>query len=377
MRLEELSTRIYACLSSSTACGLCRTQCPSLECWGVESRTPRGRMALCAHLLRGNLKPSPALSERMFSCTLCGNCDSVCPVGAEPSRVIEAARERLRKEGFLPQKYRERGSHVAREHNPYLEPHRDRLSWLPAGLNLPERAPVVYFVGCTSSYREKGLARKTVELLRRMGVDFTLCEDEWCCGSFLLRTGQDEVDGTRVEEMASHNLEEVRKRGAKTVVVSCPGCYRAWRRDYPELGVEPDFEVLHLTQFLEREGVKGRERGRVRVTYHDPCHLGRHMGVYEEPRRILSALPGVELVEMPRNRENSWCCGSGGGFRAGYPEASRLVARRRLEEARGTGAELLVTSCPFCLRQLKETAEALGFDLRVMDLAEFLVERCG
>ncbi|MEM2865875.1 MAG: (Fe-S)-binding protein [Candidatus Hadarchaeales archaeon] len=379
MRLEELRTKVNACMSSSTACGLCRTQCPSLELWGIESKAPRGRMALCAHLLRGDLSPSPSLAERMFSCILCGNCDAVCPVGAGPSKAIEAARGRLRERGFLPPKYAERGGHVAKEHNPYLEPHAGRFSWLPPGTNLPEKAPLVYFVGCTSSYREKELARGVVELLGRMGMEFTLPRDEWCCGSFLLRTGQGEVDGERVEGIARHNLEEVRRRGAKTVVVNCPGCYRAWRSDYPELGVEPDVEVLHLVQLLERERKRLRLEGgeEVRVTYHDPCHLGRHMGVYEEPRRLLSSLPGVELVEMPRNRENSWCCGSGGGFRAGYPDASKQVARGRLEEARETGAQVMVTACPFCLRQLKEAAEAFGYNLRVMDLVEFLLERWG
>ncbi|MEM1981090.1 MAG: (Fe-S)-binding protein [Candidatus Hadarchaeales archaeon] len=377
MRLEEFSTKINACMSSSTACGLCRNQCPSLEFWGREARTPRGRMALCAHLLRGNLFPSPSLMEAMFSCILCGNCDAICPVGAGPSRVVEAARERLVERGFLPSKHEERGSHVGREHNPYLESHAKRFSWLP-GLNLPERAPLVYFVGCTSSYREKELARKVVELLGKMGLNFTLLKDEWCCGSFLLRTGQGRIDGRKVEEMARHNLEEVRKRVAKEIVVNCPGCYRAWKSDYPELGIQPEVEVLHLVQLLEREKnrLKVREE-EVRVTYHDPCHLGRHMGIYEEPRRVLSSLPGVELVEMPRNRENSWCCGSGGGFRAGYPEASKWVARKRLEEARETGAQFLLTACPFCLRQLKEVAETLRYNMKVMDLTEFLLERWG
>ncbi len=226
-----------------------------------------------------------------------------------------------------------------------------------------------FFRGCMSTFRERAMAEATLEILRRLRLPFRLFGRERCCGSVLFRTGQER----EAEEVRRRNEEEFRRLGVRRLLTTCPGCYSTFRRDYSLDGVE----VLHLSQLLReliREGrLRLRER-RVRATYHDPCHLGREWGIYEEPREVLRSIPGLELVEMTLSREFSRCCGAGGGVRSAFPEVSLAASRTRVGEALEAGAELLVTSCPFCYHHLKEAAEGRmevrDLSLLVRDLME-------
>lgn len=223
-----------------------------------------------------------------------------------------------------------------------------------------------FFRGCMSTFRERGMAEATVEILRKLGLPFRLFEREVCCGSVLFRTG---LRG-EAEEVRRRNEEEFSRLGVRRLLTVCPGCYSTFRREYSLPGVE----VLHLTQLLH--GLLGRLRWRgerrVRATYHDPCHLGREWGVYEEPREVLRAIPGLELVEMSLSREFSRCCGAGGGVRSAFGEVSSAISRSRVEDAVEAGAGLLVTSCPFCYHHLKEVGrvEVTDLSLLVRDLLE-------
>ncbi len=233
---------------------------------------------------------------------------------------------------------------------------------------------ILYFPGCMATYRAKGIAKSTIELLKKAGVEFILLgEDEWCCGSVALRTG--DVDVGR--QMMEHNVDAFKKSGADVVVTSCSGCYRTLKQDYEKIGGSSDFEVKHVLELL-KELIDERKlkfpKTNMKVTYHDPCHLGRHSGLYEVPRDILKSVPGLELVEMARNRENARCCGAGGGVRAGFPDLSDQMADTRLKEAEETGAEVLTSACPFCTFALREAAERNNSKLRVLDMPELLVE---
>jgi len=241
----------------------------------------------------------------------------------------------------------------------------------------PEKAGVLYWAGCTASYRVQDTAKATVNILKHAGVDFTMLgTEEGCCGSVLLRTGQ---RGPVEKKYAKMNVEKISARGVDTLVTACAGCYRTFREDYPQILGDLPFEVLHISEYLERLLKKGgiifEKTLPIKVTYHDPCHLGRHVGVYEPPRNVIKAIPELTLVEMAKSREESRCCGAGGGLRSAYRELSIRIAADRLElDALPTGAETLITPCPFCVLNFRDAARAYGIKIKVLDLVELVSE---
>ncbi|NWF95921.1 MAG: (Fe-S)-binding protein [Candidatus Thorarchaeota archaeon] len=356
-------------------CGNCKyvfrdysPSCPSGERFRFETYFASGRLRLAQATKRGLLKWDESLMRPIFACTTCGNCEVQClaPHREHIVEIIEEMRasavERL---GALPSHARLRDS-IANMHNPYNETHHARS--LQALHALPDEAELVYFVGCTSNYRETVIRDATISVLKKAKVSFTVV-DEFCCGSPLLRTGQRDL----VADLASHNIEQFEAAGASRVVTSCSGCYRTMMRDYRSMGVRPSQRVLHASQLFNELLEEGRlvpKKGATMldVTYHDPCHLGRHMKVYDEPRAVLSALP-LELTEMPLIRENAFCCGAGGGVRAAFGEWSLDTARRRISQAASTGASAVVSACPFCVRNLRDAASG---STSVMDLSQVL-----
>lgn len=339
-------------------------------------------------LLEGELSWDERIAKIVYACTVCGNCSNQCPypIGEELGKIIEAMRADAIKRGLDPPgKQKDFGVHLGKEHNPYMEPHHNRRTWLPKGTDLPKRSEMVYFVGCTSSYRQKELALATFEILQKAGVEFTILEEEWCCASPLLRTGQWETEYVSASSIARHNVESAKEVGAKKIVTTCAGCYKTWKVDYLEeygwLEAKHDFEVLHTTELLEdllRGGEINFQREiKMKVTYHDPCHLGRHANLYEAPRNVLKHISGLELVEMPRNRENAWCCGSGGGVKSGFPEWSLEVAYERVKEAEKLGVEAIVSACPFCWRNLNDAIQKYGSELKIYDVVQLVRRAMG
>ncbi|NVM56054.1 MAG: disulfide reductase, partial [Candidatus Helarchaeota archaeon] len=237
-----------------------------------------------------------------------------------------------------------------------------------------------YFVGCTSSYREQELAKATVKLLNKADIPFQLVGvDEYCCGSPLLRTGLRE----KASELAKHNMEAIKEKGIKKLIFSCAGCYRTFKEDYPKIVGEIPFELAHVTQFLAKQLKAGKLKITKKldkvVTYHDPCHMGRHIilrknkvGVFNEPRKLLEAIPGITLREMVRTRENAWCCGAGGGVKAAFKDLALETAVDRIEEAVTTGADILVSACPFCRRNLMDAIKSKNASIEFKDVVELL-----
>lgn len=348
----ELDRRsVYKCVQ----CGTCRSVCPVFNVVGWESANTRGRMLIIKSLLEGR-PPSEDVLPSLASCTTCGICAAKCPAGVNPPEVVEAARAQLVKRGITTEVQEKLRASVITNGNSFGEA-KDRTHWLSdtERSQLPEKSDYVYFVGCFDSYRYPDFAEKTFKVLQRFGV--TLLPDEQCCASPLLRTGFRED----AEKVMKRNLEQIRKLGAHTIITSCAGCYTTLKNNYPE-----ELHVISLPEFLaEHLDELKLKKLDLTVTYHDPCHLGRHNKIYEAPRKVIQAI--CTLKEMKNIKENSRCCGGGGGVRIGYPDISLELARNRLEDVPEC-VDYIVTSCPLCVRNLRDA----GGDIEVIDIVELV-----
>ncbi|MBE6489928.1 MAG: (Fe-S)-binding protein [Methanobrevibacter sp.] len=218
---------------------------------------------------------------------------------------------------------------------------------------------MLYFRGCTAREKQTGIAEATERILKISGVDFHTLDDEKCCGSVLLRTGF-------IDEAAEQIKKNTEILKGQKIITSCAGCYKTLKEDYDGL------DVIHISQLLNdliSEGKLNLPKKDLDVTYHDSCHLGRHCNVFDEPRNVIKSV--ANLVEMDNIRENSLCCGAGGGVKSAYPEIANQMASSRLAQAKQTGCETLVTPCPFCKLNLEND------DMEVLDLTEFLVKYGG
>jgi heterodisulfide reductase subunit D len=265
---------------------------------------------------------------------------------------------------------------VGAHRNPYNEPADNRDKWIPEGIRFSDKPEILYFVGCTESFRRIEIAQATVKILDIAGIDFTILgKDEQCCGSPLLRTGQTDLVKN---ELIPHNIEKIVSSEVSEVVTACAGCHQTLTNDYPKIYGKLPFEVLHISQYVNRLLKEGRitlnHDINKTVTYHDPCHLGRHTGVYSAPRNVLNAISGIKFVEMPRNRINSRCCGAGGGFKIAFNDKAKLIGSKRVKEAVATGADEIITTCPFCKTNLLEGSIGLNKELKTIDLVELLYD---
>jgi Fe-S oxidoreductase len=277
------------------------------------------------------------------------------------AKIVEHRRIELVNAGTHPIGLNPLVESIREHHNPFGEPHSSRSDWVkvPAG----KGSKIAYFTGCTSAYREKEILESTVQLLHSLGHDVVL-PDEWCCGSPLLRTGFVN-EGL---EQARHNVEVLNSLDVEVIVTTCPGCYRVLKSDYPKHGLEMNIPVRHLSEFLE-ERLIDMEAGDFdgNITYHDPCHLGRHMGVYDAPRNVIRRVTGREIVEMERHSDNAMCCGNGAGMRRLWPEKAKVIGSERIRHAMQINANIIVTACPFCKNLL---ASQSTDEIKVIDLPE-------
>ena len=364
-------------------CGYClggyiAETCPARYVIGFESGAAKGRILAARAMLEGRLEYSPKLVQRVYTCFLCGACKTKCEDAAriDTVEIIRAMRAEVYNRGMnIPDGVEKLGNAVETRHNIFASAPEKRTAWITRDINVDQNAELLYFPGCVTSLRFPEIAESTARILNRIRVGFsTLGASEWCCGNPLLSTGQYEL----AREMARHNVEEIKRRRTKHVLVSCPGCYKTLSKEYPKLlgFAEIPFDVIHTSQLFHRLAGEGRMvfRGMPKevLTYHDPCELGRLSGVYEQPRELIQRIPGIKLVEMDRNREMAWCCGGGGGVKIVYPSQASKVAVARLKEAESCGAMGIVSSCPTCKWNLKENLETAGSRLEVVDLSELL-----
>jgi len=366
-------------LDKCMKCGFCRDLCPTSGFYNWEANSPRGRIQLLKALMERELPgASSYLIERIYSCMTCAYCYRRCPAGVKTNEAFEAARAMLVTQGKSSKEHSKVLRNILNFRNPFGEPQNRRGNWLPSGIELSDNPEILYWAGCMASYKLRQTATSMVGILETAGLDFTTFGDEEGeCGSVLMRMGY----WTEAKRTAEENKAKLEASGAKTLVTSCPACFKTFINDYPKLfGINLELEILHSSQLIERLMNTGKltpPRLDLKIAYHDPCYLGRHLNVYDPPRRVLRAIPGVDLKEHPKSRWLSSCCGAGGAASFKYAHESLAIdqAAKRFGQLKATGAEAIVTACPFCVMSLREGAEKLGDSLPVYDLPTILQDQ--
>jgi len=375
-------------LNACARCGECQVWCPVYAQDRRECITARGKLASLRRLVDNTLPENERKEfiEGLYECSACGQCHVVCPVRINTPVMWEQARLSLACAGIpQPEGQIKQLAAIKQFNNPFGKSQVERGHWAQAAwkagvLKSPlhlwreRRSPVLYFAGCMASFDPalQHVAVQSARLLQEAGIEFSILgEDEPCCMSKLRRMG----DAAFLEE-AGKRAAQFARMGVETIVVSCAGCYKGLHSDYA--GLWPGAkQVLHFSQFMDKLIKDGRLRLHhkipLTVTYHDPCHLGRHNQVYDEPRRVLQSVPGVKLIEMPRHRAFSSCCGMGGGLKVVSPEIQHRMAAARIREAQATGARAIVTPCQTCYQGLMNGLEETDSGVRIYHLNELLV----
>ena len=319
--------------------------------------------------------------DDVHACTTCGICATVCEAGINTVELWESMRANLVKRGNGPfggpeGKQSKMPSIIINCKNSYNEDNKNRLNWIPEDVKIADKADVLYFGGCTAEMKQTNLAISTARVLNKLGVEFCMLgEDECCCGSVTIRTGQYHKEDQVAKRLARANVDAIKAKGAKVVLYACSGCFRASLVDWPRLlGEELPFKVMHVSQFLAEMIDDGKVKWEQKpfgedkvVTYHDPCHLGRHVGVYDAPRKVIQSMPGMTYEEMDRSKQYQRCCGAGGGVKAGLPDLALAIAKQRVGDAEkvlypaeGKPAQtnVFAQACPFCKRNISDGRKA-------------------
>jgi Fe-S oxidoreductase len=385
--------------------------CPAIARYNFHSYSGGGKLITALSLIDGRVDYSDRLLDVVYKCTLCGSCDLSCKLGTdiEPLEIFHELRAKCIGDGEFLSEHSVLIDVLRKEDNMLQKLKADRGKWaegLPVKDLTKEKTRVLYHAGCIYSYDPdlQQIAKDTIILLLSAGIDVGIFgADELCCGGRAFEIG---YQGEFVK-YAESNIEDWNTAGVSKVVTSCSNCYGTLKRLYPRIGKEMKFEILHISEYLNQlikeDKIKLTKEVAMTVTYHDPCHLGRlsepytpslgketkHLGtlpvkdvpkvmgfggVYEPPREVLKSNPGLRLVERERIREYSWCCGAGGGVKEAYPDLALWTARERIEEAKSTGAQAIVTSCPWCKRNFMDAISESGNKMEVYDIIEILLK---
>jgi heterodisulfide reductase subunit D len=367
---------------SCNLCGykFCMHFCPVYDLTKSEASFSTGLNHYAWGVLKGLVDYTSSAVEQIYKCTLCGSCrDARCVApsmgeSVDTPKIIQAMRSDIVAQGKAPERMIRWGEIVRSSHNVYNKPRKERFNWAPGYLLSKEKADLVYFAGCVSSYLHTEIPKAVIKILSGLDIDFALMKEEACCGLPMLESGQRDI----AEELAISNLKSIKKMGAKKVLFSCPSCFKAFDEYAEEFGLTLDFEPVFIVDYLEELINRGRlkltKKIKEKVTYHDPCHLGGKIKKYDSPRRLINLVPGLELVEMERSKELRRCCGAGGQVKKLFPELSMRLAEKRIEDVLSTGAHDLVTCCPSCKENLKDFAGKNSSGSKVYDITEIIVK---
>ena len=355
-------------------CGTCNAVCPYPLVATDNNKLSARRMLHEAQLGLIDFK-----TEKIWLCVTCGACVEQCPRGIE---IIDFMRDLRRVEvgmgvGKIPDSLRRVMTNIASVGNPFGEPQAKRVDWAYS-MNVRtfvEGMELLYFPGCFPAYdpRARKIAQATANILKKAGVDFgILGTQESCCGQSVRNAGNEEL----FQNLAQDNIHAFTESGAKKILTTSPHCYHTLKNEYPEFG--GDFEIIHYTQYFSRLISDGRikfsKKLRKKVTYHDPCYLGRHNNIYDEPRQILRSIPGLELVEMPDSHHRSLCCGGGGGGIWLDTRKGERLSDFRLGQAIETEADVLAVACPYCMLSFEDSRLTIagGDTIEIKDIAELV-----
>lgn len=381
-------------------------RCPSLHEYELDTYSSIGRSKLALGLLDGTFDFTPTSLDIIYKCNLCGACDTGCKrnLDLDPGMVLETLRIRAVEKGAAPIPAHKRiTDKIAKTGNRYGSSSSSRATWLPKSAKIAKKPEMVYFVGCNSSYKNKDIATATAGILDAAGVKWALFPEEACCGHPYYVAGM----ADEALKQAKRNISALKDSGAKTIVTSCAECYKTWKVDYPKLMDKPTekmgYKVIHITELAAEKIAAGKLKLKhpvnLKVAYHDPCNLARlsddwipwhgtrgKWGVTEPPkpyrrgsdvpyqpaRDILDAIPGLDRTEFIRMKENTMCCGAGGGVAEAYPEFARNTADHRLEEAQDVGAEAIASACPYCGDNLSLVASDRDYSIKTYDITQLL-----
>jgi len=379
----DADNEILACIY----CGFCRLGCPTYDVTQLESRNARGRNILAFNLMTGTIEPSKELAESFYTCTTCNACTYFCPARIKVDEIIQKGREKLFAAGVTPEPVMALRHSILNTDNVYAAKKEDRIAIYPPSIKkqiksgqLKEMADVLLFMGCVSSYLDMKIVPSLFKIMDAAGIDYTsLGTEEICCGFPLHLMGDQE----KFEEAARNLIGRIKATGAKELVTPCAGCYKAFMKYYPEagdLGVEVYHSIHYMQKLIGEKKLKlGGDLGK-KVTYHDPCDLGRTFQTFEEPREILKAIPDIDFVEMSRNRLMARCCGGGGSVIAMEPELAADMAAVRINDAAEVGAEIIVSGCSACKDNLRKGVKSIPKEerpkIKVMDITEIIANCC-
>ena len=377
----DLDNEILACIH----CGFCRLGCPTFEATHLESKNARGRNILAFKMLNGEIEPSKELAESFFTCTTCQACTYFCPAQIKVDEIIQKGRQKIYGAGVVPEPVVALRDNILKTNNVYAISQKERTAIYPKPVRekaetglLKRQADVLLFMGCVPSFLDMKIVPSFIDAIEASGADYTtLGMEEPCCGFPLYLMGNE----AEFERHAGTVIDLIRKTGASKLVTPCAGCFKSFKKIYPQvtdLGIEILHSVHYLKELVDEGNIKLEKEVAKKVTYHDPCDLGRSFQVFEEPREILKGIPGLELVEMGRNRLMARCCGGGGSTMALAPDMAAEIASVRIKDALAVGAEVIVSGCSACKDNLKKGIKAIPKKergpIKVMDLTELVVK---
>jgi len=372
---KDLISEILQC----SKCKFCTTSCPMYEGWITQAAT--GKIQSIHYAIKLGLKLDETLRDIIYCCALCANCEVACrkmSSNVAITEIIKMAREFLVERGIVPKTVQEALINVQRYSNPWGRHKNKRDEWT-RGLKIKnfsngDKAEILYFVGCTASYdtRAQEIARSMIFVLNKAGVDFgILGNEENCCGSPVLELGEKGL----FEMLMEQNLELFEKYDIGKIVTTCPHAYNTFIKYYPKKEVEVQHHTQLLSEILDQGKLNFSKKLDKVVTYHDPCFLGRYNDIYEAPRKVLEAIPGLSLVEMPRNRQDSFCCGGGGGMMwMDEVLTKERTCVKRAREAASIAPDIIATACPFCLLNLDDGVKVIDKEdrIQVKDIIELM-----
>lgn len=349
-------------------CDACLEVCPTYTATGDLAFSPKGRLSAAREVIeKGEITQGTVTG--FYNCPKCAACEAVCPEKIEVSKIVADVRGRIVESGKGPLPAHKKVIEGILEKGNSVNGDPDkRLEWLPEPFE-PRRSTTLLYMGCLPSYLVKDAARYSYLVLRKLGVDFMILEDEGCCGTYIYESGELEQAG----EYFGKNVERFKRLGITRLIAPCNGCFKCFKYFYPEVLGSIDFEVLHAVQAVYNEIkhdpalLKKIDR---EATYHDSCRLGRAEGYTEEPRELLQWC-GTRVHELPRSRQDALCCGSGGGIRSAFKELSFDIAKNLLSL---TKTKELISPCPFCAFNLSYTNKNAKTDKQVTYITKVVWE---